>query len=522
VLRQLERWLHQHIFKVGWLITKNFYTTTILYYTFFLPGIFVYEITYWITAGILDVRAERSISMPEKQEVGELHLNFVKLAKRAGSAKTRLIALSPLLTGLALLWVISSAKFDFQSTLDMVSVGTLEAFGDAIRNLTSTTDFWLWAYLLFAISNTMFPEKEAFKGVQWIAGAAIVVAIPFFFLGLGDQVVGGAITGPIADGLNLLSTIFVAVILFDVIAVGILALIENTIEYVTGDSATFRNGKMVVMTRQEAIAQRKQERRRQRSKQQRTTASTMTGQPSVYRFEFPMPGSPGSEPVTQRPSAIVEPEAKPSLPRFGNRPIRNEPNLITAEANKITEENTNDTVESSSKTNVPSQSRQFESGQSNTRKDATTTDLVPDLSQSRSPFSQSPLRNQSATNEEEDDEALHDTNRREISPNQPGSGLTQFGSQEQNKPVSQRSDTRAPLQRPSGLSARLSSQTTTETQDDGEADENQPEHRMARASISGNPLRSSTRGATRSLLTEDDDDFDDDEEVTYEDFDDPD
>jgi hypothetical protein len=100
--------------------------------------------------------------------------------------------------------------------------------------------------------------------------------------------------------------------------------------------------------------------------------------------------------------------------------------------------------------------------------------------------------------------------------------LTQFGSQEQNKPVFQRGDTRAPLQRPSGLSARLASQTTTETQDDAEADENQPEDRMARASISGNPLRSSTRGATRSLLTEDDDDFDDDEEVTYEDFDDPD
>jgi hypothetical protein len=521
VLRQLERWLHQHIFKVGWLITKNFYTTTILYYTFFLPGIFVYEFTYWITAGLLDVRAERSISMPEKQEIGELHLNFMKLAKRAGSAKSRLIALSPLLTGLALIWVISSAKFDFQSTLDLVSVGTLEAFGDAIRNLTSTTDFWLWAYLLFAISNTMFPEKEAFKGVQWIAGAAIVVAIPFFLLGLGDQIVGGAITGPIADGLNILSTIFGAVILFDVIAVGILALIENTIEFVTGDSATFRNGKMVVMTRQEAIAQRKQERRRQRSKQQRTTASTMTGQPSVYRFEFPMPGSPGSEPVTQRPSAIVEPEAKPSLPRFGNRPIRNEPNLITAEANKIPEENT---VESTSEVGVSSQSRQFESGQSNTRKDATTTDLVPDRSQSRSPFSQSPLRNRSATNNEDEEEKIHDSDRSEISSSQPGSGSSQLGSQERNKPVFQRNDTRDPLQRPAGLSARLASQTTTETQDgdDEEADEDQPEDQKAHASIRGNPLRSSAIGATRSLLTEEDDDFDDDEEVTYGDFDDPD
>src|SRR5215475_7197184 len=66
-LRRLEVWLHQHIFKVGWLVTNKYQTTTILYYAFFLPGILLNQLTIWTIAGFLNVRAAHSIAWPEKQ-----------------------------------------------------------------------------------------------------------------------------------------------------------------------------------------------------------------------------------------------------------------------------------------------------------------------------------------------------------------------------------------------------------------------------------------------------------------------
>ena len=71
LFRQIERWLHQHIFKVGWLLTNNFQTTTVLYYILFLPGILLHECSLWLAAGILNVRAERAIEFPAEQEIGE-------------------------------------------------------------------------------------------------------------------------------------------------------------------------------------------------------------------------------------------------------------------------------------------------------------------------------------------------------------------------------------------------------------------------------------------------------------------
>jgi hypothetical protein len=65
--------MHQHIFKVGWLVTKKLRTTTTLYYTIFLPGVFLHEIVLWFIAGILNVRAERAIAWPEQQAIGELN-----------------------------------------------------------------------------------------------------------------------------------------------------------------------------------------------------------------------------------------------------------------------------------------------------------------------------------------------------------------------------------------------------------------------------------------------------------------
>ena len=328
-LRQLQRWLHQHVFKVGWLLTKSFHTTTILYYTFFLPGVILYEVSYWLAAGILNVRADRAISWPEKQEIGELRLNFVKLHKSAGAIKVGIIALSPLATGIIAVWRIATNILNVDGFLNTISSGG--DVGVALGELTSAPDFWLWVYFIFAISSTMIPDFKALRGLRIVGIVLVVVAVGVFLLGVGDEVVLETLTGPVATTLNVLAGVFAVMIAVNLVMTGVLGLIESIIERITGDSATFIKGKMVTMTRLEMMAMRAKEAEQARKARQakERAAPAPSGPPSVYKLSFPVPGPPGKESVSQSESVIVEPVKPHTLPSGAPRDDRAGPAVIT-------------------------------------------------------------------------------------------------------------------------------------------------------------------------------------------------
>jgi hypothetical protein len=328
-LRQLQRWLHQHVFKVGWLLTKSFHTTTILYYTIFLPGVILYEVSYWLAAGILNVRADRAIAWPEKQEIGELRLNFVKLHKSAGAIKVGIIALAPLVVGVIVVWHIATNTLDVDGFLGSLRGGS--DFGAALGELTATPDFWLWVYFIFAISSTMIPDFKALRGLRIIGVVVAVIGVGLFLLGVGDAVVLETLTGPVATTLNVLAGVFAVMIAVNLVMTGVLGMIESAIERVTGDSATFIKGKMVTMTRLEVMAMRAKEAEQARKARQakERAAPASSGPPSVYKLSFPIPGPPGKESVSQSESVIVEPVKPPTLPSGAQRDDRSGPAVIT-------------------------------------------------------------------------------------------------------------------------------------------------------------------------------------------------
>jgi len=330
VLRWLETWLHQHIFKVGWLTTKDFQTTTILYYTFFLPGVVLYEIMYWLAAGLLNVRSQSEISWPKPQEIGELKLNFVKVAPRTSPVRVAIIETIPLITGLLLVWYIANNVFELPLVLDTLvpedTPVTMQSLGAAFAQLVLTPDFWLWFYLAFTVSNTMIPDLSEFRGYRTVGIVVGVVALALVLLGLGSAVVLDFLGGPVATILNTLSSIFTVIIAINVFMVGVLSAIENTIEWITGDSADFRNGKMITMTREERMDRRMREIEKQRQARERRKRDTITdasGPPSIYRKPLPVPGGPGDVHVTpiqrivEEKQAEDEKKAAPSSERGG-------------------------------------------------------------------------------------------------------------------------------------------------------------------------------------------------------------
>lgn len=313
-LRQLEVWLHQHIFKVGWLVTKQYQTTTILYYAFFLPGIIINQAVFWLGAGLLNVSAERSISWPEKQEIGELKLDFIRLSKNVGAVRFAIISTIPLLVGMAAVWHIANNILNMPLIWAEVNRGSLGA-GEALTRLTTAPDFWIWIYLAFSISNTMMPNFANLRGWRIILGIIGVLIVAVYALGAGDQIIMNNLRGPVTDALNSLSTIFAITIAINLFVVSVLGTIEAIIERITGDSATFEQGKMITMRRSELLEHRRQAlaaspRQRQAAK----ATAAPSGPPSIYKLHLPIPGPPGKEATTPETTIVITSEPKPSLP----------------------------------------------------------------------------------------------------------------------------------------------------------------------------------------------------------------
>ncbi|MBZ0292007.1 MAG: hypothetical protein K8L99_05500, partial [Anaerolineae bacterium] len=316
------------------MLTKSFETTTIIYYGFFLPGVILHELSVWLIAGILNIPAERAIRMPEKQEIAELDLSFIKLPRNISSFKLAIITAAPLIVGLLLVWVIANGILDVNAFFQTLETDGLDGLGTAISRLAAAPDFWLWIYLAFVISNTMVPDVKNLRGARILITIVVVALAILFVVGVGNEVVARVFAGPVADALYLLASIVTIVIALDILGIAFLGTIESLIERITGDSATFERGKLVAMTRQEMLEQKRRRSTRQLTSGRRSKAQALpAGPPSVYNLPFPIPGSPDQETVTQVGAQIIEPEEKPSL-SSGIRDDRRGPDIITGTASQ--------------------------------------------------------------------------------------------------------------------------------------------------------------------------------------------
>ncbi len=332
-LRRLERWLHQHIFKVGWLITRRLQTTAILYYAFFLPGVVLNQLVYWLAAGFLNVHAEHKFSWPDPQHIGELQLGFIKLAKTAGPLRQAVISLTPFVVGLATVSLIANSILNVQGFIALAGTGFLGDLTAAVRQLTSAPDFWLWFYLAFTISNTMMPHGYQISAWRPILSTLAAGLAILFVIGAGDEVLFNLLSGPVADALNALSGTLAVILGIDIFMVAALGTVEAIIERITGNSATYKDGKLITMRRSDLLAQRAAQTARRTGTKSKSPQSAPGGSPSVYKLQLPLPGAPGSESVTRQAESIIASSPRPSL--TPNAPVRNEPSLVVGTATDV-------------------------------------------------------------------------------------------------------------------------------------------------------------------------------------------
>lgn len=161
VLFFLSKKLIQNLYVFLFLITHNRPFAISIVTLVLFPGTVVHELSHLFTAEILGVRTGKLSLAPESIREPEIQAGMVMIAKTDPFRKT-IIGLAPLLSGLACIsalayWLI---KPDLSQYLLFVIM-----------------------YLLFAISNSMFPSRQDMEGTP-------ILFITIALLGIGAYIAG--------------------------------------------------------------------------------------------------------------------------------------------------------------------------------------------------------------------------------------------------------------------------------------------------------------------------------------------
>lgn len=227
----VEKWIHSHLYGVGWLLTNDKKSATAIYYVLLFPGVFVHEFVQYLLAGALNVRIKRMIAWPEAQEDGTLRLDFVQI-QGARWYQAAIIGAGPMIVGMAIVWLIASEVLRMEAFLTALETTDFSVIGPAFQDLISQPDFYLWLYLVFAISNAMLPTPADREGWPLVI-AFLGVALGFLVIFDRGGVLEETFRGPVAHGVERLATALAAVLVVEFIGILFIGFFEEVLERFT-------------------------------------------------------------------------------------------------------------------------------------------------------------------------------------------------------------------------------------------------------------------------------------------------
>jgi len=186
LLLLIERWIHRHLQGTMLLLTGDREIAVVLYALPLMPGILLHEISHALVAKLLGVRVGR-VSVRPKLTDERIQLGFVPV-EETDPVRASLIGLAPLLTGSAVILLIGYLFFGIGGVQRAFVEGAWAGLIARFIEMIKAPDVWLWAYLIFAVSNTMLPsrsDREPWTPVLLFLAIAAALA---WFAGLGPTV----------------------------------------------------------------------------------------------------------------------------------------------------------------------------------------------------------------------------------------------------------------------------------------------------------------------------------------------
>jgi hypothetical protein len=174
----LQRRLHLEIQSVLLLLVHRNDISLALFSLLFFPGVLLHEASHYLMALLLGVRTGRFSLIPRPLEDGRLQLGYVETAK-ADFLRDALIGVAPLLTGGLFVAYAGVAHLGLPAIWEGLAGRGEGTIVSAFQVLLDRSDFWLWFYLIVAVSSTMMPSRTDRRA--WLPVALVAV----FLLGFG-------------------------------------------------------------------------------------------------------------------------------------------------------------------------------------------------------------------------------------------------------------------------------------------------------------------------------------------------
>ncbi len=223
LLSALSRWISQHVQIVGYRLSGDERVAVIIYYLLMLPGILLHELSHAVMASLLGLEVGK-FSLGPRTQGRYVQLGSVTVTS-GGVLRDSLVGLAPFISGTTVLLLIGYQVFNVGNLGQAWITGGWTGVLEAISEVWRVPDFWVWAYLIFVISNSMTPsptDRQPWLLAGLYIGLALIAA---YLLGLVSLAVD-AVAREGAGALSALTLAFAFTLGLDLVAAAVLLVIE--------------------------------------------------------------------------------------------------------------------------------------------------------------------------------------------------------------------------------------------------------------------------------------------------------
>jgi len=238
LLLLIERWIHRHLQGIMLLLTGDPEMALVLYALPLLPGIILHELSHAAMALILGARVGR-ISIRPKLAGQRVQLGFVPVEK-TDAVRASLIGLAPLLTSSAAILLIGHAVFGIGAMGGALAAGDWDTLLQSLGDMLEATDAWIWAYVIFTLSNTMLPSRADRQAWLPVILFLLLALVLVWVAGFGPAVVS-RLSEPLAVALHWLATMSTLTLIIDLPFALAIAVAEKLLERVKGYRVEYQN-----------------------------------------------------------------------------------------------------------------------------------------------------------------------------------------------------------------------------------------------------------------------------------------